>query len=179
MARRRRPPRAGAVNELPPLRILGQIAALQSIYYAAALVLMLFTSLVAGTRFSLDLVFGWAELRGDTTQGWLMGFIWLCCAGAALVPLVLGSRRNDTNNMMIQHSSYGSFHRPVEARNRFCAYPPLHPPRRRDLLYGLFTAKRCLVGYSNSFERRNCRGRYLWLPVEGIAAHQFWRQREE
>ncbi|KAG4222397.1 hypothetical protein PC116_g29129 [Phytophthora cactorum] len=85
MARRRRPPRAGAANELPPLRILGQIAALQSIYYAAALVLMLFTSLVAGTRFSLDLVFGWAELRGDTTQGWLLGFIWLCCAGAALV----------------------------------------------------------------------------------------------
>ncbi|KAI0122695.1 integral membrane protein S linking to the trans Golgi network-domain-containing protein [Daldinia grandis] len=88
MARRRRPPRAGAVNELPPLRILGQIAALQSIYYAAALVLMLFTSLVAGTRFSLDLVFGWAELRGDTTQGWLMGFIWLCCAGAAIVAMV-------------------------------------------------------------------------------------------
>ncbi|KAI1397953.1 integral membrane protein S linking to the trans Golgi network-domain-containing protein [Hypoxylon fuscum] len=91
MARRRKPPRAGAVNELPPLRILGQIAALQSIYYAAALVLMLFTCLVAGTRFGLDLVFGWADLRGDTTQGWLMGFVWLCCAGvvvAAIVALV-------------------------------------------------------------------------------------------
>lgn len=89
MARRRRPPRAGAANELPPLRILGQIAALQSIYYAAALVLMLFTSLVAGTRFSLDLVFGWAELRGDTTQGWLMGFVWLCCAGVTIVATVI------------------------------------------------------------------------------------------
>ncbi|KAL7619572.1 hypothetical protein AAE478_010113 [Parahypoxylon ruwenzoriense] len=75
MARRRRPPRAGAVNELPPLRILGQIAALQGIYYAAALVLMLFTSLVAGTRFGLDLIFGWADLRGDTTQGWLLGVV--------------------------------------------------------------------------------------------------------
>ncbi|KAI2617899.1 integral membrane protein S linking to the trans Golgi network-domain-containing protein [Hypoxylon sp. NC1633] len=88
MARRRRPPRAGAVNELPPLRILGQIAALQSIYYAAALVLMLFTSLVTGTPFGLDLVFGWAELRGDNTQGWLMGFVWLCCAGVVVVAIV-------------------------------------------------------------------------------------------
>ncbi|KAI5863909.1 integral membrane protein S linking to the trans Golgi network-domain-containing protein [Durotheca rogersii] len=89
MARRRRPPRAGAVNELPPLRILGQIAALQGIYYAAALVLMLFTSLVAGARFSLDLVFGWGELRGDTTQGWLLGFVWLCCAGVAVIGMVV------------------------------------------------------------------------------------------
>ncbi|KAI1769836.1 integral membrane protein S linking to the trans Golgi network-domain-containing protein [Hypoxylon cercidicola] len=88
MARRRKPPRAGAANELPPLRILGQIAALQSIYYAAALVLMLFTTLVAGTRFGLDLVFGWADLRGDTTQGWLMGFVWLCCAGVVIIAIV-------------------------------------------------------------------------------------------
>ncbi|KAI2467349.1 integral membrane protein S linking to the trans Golgi network-domain-containing protein [Annulohypoxylon bovei var. microspora] len=88
MARRRRPPRAGAVNELPPLRILGQIAALQSIYYAVALVLMLFTSLVSGTRFGLELVFGWANLRGDTTQGWLLGFIWLCCAGVTVLAMV-------------------------------------------------------------------------------------------
>lgn len=85
MARRRRPPRSGAIAELPPLRILAQIAALQGIYYAAALVLMFFTTLVAGTRFSLDLVFGWASLRGDTTQGWLIGFVWLCCAGVTYV----------------------------------------------------------------------------------------------
>lgn len=67
---------------------MGQIAALQSIYYAAALVLMLFTTLVAGTRFGLDLVFGWADLRGDTTQGWLMGFVWLCCAGVVIIAIV-------------------------------------------------------------------------------------------
>lgn len=87
MARRRKPPRSGAITELPPLRIAGQIAALQGIYYAAALVLMLFVSLVAGTGFSLDLVFGWSALRGDTTQGWLVGFVWLCCAGAVYVLL--------------------------------------------------------------------------------------------
>ncbi|KAK7757450.1 hypothetical protein SLS62_000465 [Diatrype stigma] len=88
MARRRRPPRSGAISELPPLRILTQIAALQGLYYAAALLLMLFTTLVAGSRFSLDLVFGWGSLRGDTTQGWLMGFVWLCCAGVVIVALV-------------------------------------------------------------------------------------------
>ncbi|KAI0509552.1 integral membrane protein S linking to the trans Golgi network-domain-containing protein [Xylaria bambusicola] len=89
MPRRRRPPRSGAIAELPPLRILGQIAALQGIYYAVALVLMLFTSLVMGLQFSLDMVFGWASLRGDNTQGWLMGFVWLCCAGAVVVALVV------------------------------------------------------------------------------------------
>ncbi|KAH8194010.1 hypothetical protein TruAng_011825 [Truncatella angustata] len=85
MARRRKPPRSGAITELPPLRIAGQIAALQGIYYAVALVLMLFMALVSGTGFSLDLVFGWGSLRGDTTQGWLVGFVWLCCAGAVYV----------------------------------------------------------------------------------------------
>lgn len=85
MARRRRPPRSGAIAELPPLRILGQIAALQGIYYSVALLLMLFTSLVMGLQFNLDLVFGWASLRGDNTQGWLIGFVWLCCAGAMYV----------------------------------------------------------------------------------------------
>lgn len=89
MARRRRPPRAGAIAELPPLRILGQIAALQGIYYSVALVLMLFTSLVMGLQFNLDFVFGWASLRGDNTQGWLIAFVWLCCAGAVYVCPVL------------------------------------------------------------------------------------------
>ncbi|KAI1159963.1 integral membrane protein S linking to the trans Golgi network-domain-containing protein [Nemania serpens] len=89
MARRRRPPRAGAIAELPPLRILGQIAALQGIYYSVALVLMLFTSLVMGLQFNLDFVFGWASLRGDNTQGWLIAFVWLCCAGAVVVALVV------------------------------------------------------------------------------------------
>ncbi|KAI0487002.1 integral membrane protein S linking to the trans Golgi network-domain-containing protein [Xylaria cf. heliscus] len=89
MPRRRRPPRSGAIAELPPLRILSQIAALQGIYYSVALVLMLFMSLVMGLQFNLDLVFGWASLRGDITQGWLIGFVWLCCAGAVVVALVV------------------------------------------------------------------------------------------
>ncbi|KAI1868054.1 uncharacterized protein JN550_006542 [Neoarthrinium moseri] len=85
MPRRRKPPRSGAIAELPPLRIAGQIAALQGIYYATALVLMLFMSLVAGTGFNLDLVFGWGALRGDTTMGWLVGVV-------ALVALIARSK---------------------------------------------------------------------------------------
>ncbi|KAL2268307.1 hypothetical protein VTJ83DRAFT_3153 [Remersonia thermophila] len=92
MARRRRPPRPGAISELPPLKILSQIAALQGLYYGAALLLMLFTVLVAGQKFSMDLVFGWDAVRGDTTQGWLMGFIWVLDGGlfmaAAIVVLI-------------------------------------------------------------------------------------------
>ncbi|KAJ4293040.1 hypothetical protein N0V88_005704 [Collariella sp. IMI 366227] len=93
MARRRRPPRPGALSELPPLKILSQIAALQGLYYAAALVLMLFTALVAGNKFSLDLVFGWDTVRGDTTQGWLAGFIWVLDGGlimAAAITALIG-----------------------------------------------------------------------------------------
>ncbi len=81
MARRRRPPRPGALTELPPLRILGQIAALQALYYVAALVLMLFTALVSGRGFSPGLVLGWEAVRGDTTQGWLAAFVWLLDGG--------------------------------------------------------------------------------------------------
>ncbi|KAK5661777.1 hypothetical protein OQA88_9878 [Cercophora sp. LCS_1] len=96
MARRRRPPRSGALTELPPLKILSQILALQAIYYAIAFILLLFTTLVAGTPFSLDLVFGWSTVRGDTTQGWLMGFIWILDGGlfmaAALVILISRSK---------------------------------------------------------------------------------------
>ncbi|KAL2194817.1 integral membrane protein S linking to the trans Golgi network-domain-containing protein [Corynascus similis CBS 632.67] len=89
MARRRRPPRPGALAELPPLKILSQIAALQGLYYAVALVLMLFTVLVAGTKFNLDLVFGWDAVRGDTTQGWLMGFVWVLDGGLAMAVAIV------------------------------------------------------------------------------------------
>ncbi|KAJ0377591.1 hypothetical protein COL26b_004059 [Colletotrichum chrysophilum] len=77
MPRRRKPPRPGALGELPPLRIASQIAALQGLYYAGALVLMLFTALVAGTRFSMELVFGWEA-------GWLSAFVWVLDGGLCM-----------------------------------------------------------------------------------------------
>lgn len=96
MARRRRPPRSGAISELPPLKILSQILALQALYYTVAFALTLFTSLVAGTKFSLDLVFSWQSVRGDTTQGWVWAFLWVVDGGLfmaiAIVLLVARSK---------------------------------------------------------------------------------------
>ncbi len=50
---------------------------LQTAYYVTAVVLVLFTALVAGQRFGLDLVFDWHSLRGDTTVGWMLGLVWM------------------------------------------------------------------------------------------------------
>jgi hypothetical protein len=77
MARRRRPPRPGALTELPPLKIFSQIVLLQAIWYIAATALILFTALVAGKSFSFDMVLSWRSLRGDTTVGWMLGLVWL------------------------------------------------------------------------------------------------------
>ncbi len=75
--RRRKPPRAGALTELPPLKIIRSIFLLQISYYVAATVLILFTSLVAGQKLSLDLIFDWKSIRGDNTVGWTLGIVWL------------------------------------------------------------------------------------------------------
>ncbi|CAL3969636.1 hypothetical protein PZA11_007748 [Diplocarpon coronariae] len=89
MARRRRPPRPGALTELPPLKILSQILLLQAQYYIAGTLLILFTVLVAGRKFSFDLVLGWAALRGDTTVGWMLGLVWLLNALISVIPILL------------------------------------------------------------------------------------------
>ena len=81
MPRRRRPPRAGALSDLQPLKIAAQIAALQVIFYLASLILFLFTTLVSGTPFGADLILGWERVRGDTTQGWVVAFVWLLNGG--------------------------------------------------------------------------------------------------
>jgi len=90
MARgRRRPPRPGALTELPPLKILSQIALLQVIYYVSGCAMLLFTALVAGKNFSLDLVFSWQSLRGDTTAGWMVAMVWMMNSFVGAVSLLL------------------------------------------------------------------------------------------
>ncbi|KAE9369067.1 hypothetical protein N431DRAFT_412811 [Stipitochalara longipes BDJ] len=89
MARRRRPPRPGALTELPPLKILTQIVLLQTIWYAAGTLLILFTALVAGKKFSVDLVLSWRSLRGDTTVGWMLGLVWLLNSVIGVVSILL------------------------------------------------------------------------------------------
>ena len=93
MARRRRPRRSGALTELPPLKIASQIATLQAILYAVLVPLVLFTSLVSGGNFSFEQAFGWSAIRGDTTQGYLMAFVWVLAGGlfgGAAIVLVVG-----------------------------------------------------------------------------------------
>ncbi|KAJ5773569.1 hypothetical protein N7457_008465 [Penicillium paradoxum] len=88
MPARRRPP-AGSRTELPPLKIIRKILLLQAAYYVSATVLILFTTVVYGAPFSLDLVFGWDSLRGDTTIGWMLGLVWLLNCFIGVIFLLL------------------------------------------------------------------------------------------
>ncbi|CAK7213927.1 hypothetical protein SCUCBS95973_001964 [Sporothrix curviconia] len=93
MARRRRPRRSGALGELPPLKILSQIALIQAILYVSLTTLMFFTERISGRPFSFNLVFGWSGIRGDTTEGLVTAFIFVIAAGlfsAAAIVIFVG-----------------------------------------------------------------------------------------
>ena len=77
MARRRRPPRPGALADLSPSRILKQMALLQFFYYGVAIVLIVFTTFVAGRHPDAKAILDWRELRGDVTTGWTLALCWL------------------------------------------------------------------------------------------------------
>lgn len=87
--RPRRPPRAGALSDLPPLKILRSILLLQISYYVAAFLLLLFTVLVFGQNFSIALVFDWKVIRGDNTLGWTVGVVWLLVGFVTYVFVVI------------------------------------------------------------------------------------------
>ncbi|KAJ5692980.1 hypothetical protein N7462_002403 [Penicillium macrosclerotiorum] len=88
MPGRRRLP-AGSRTDLPPLKIIRKIVLLQAAYYVCATVLILFTTVVYGTPFSLNLVFGWDYLRGDTTVGWMLGLVWMLNCFISVIFLLL------------------------------------------------------------------------------------------
>ncbi|PGH36055.1 hypothetical protein GX50_01067 [[Emmonsia] crescens] len=94
MQRRRRPPRAGALTDFPPLKILKKILFLQAAYYICATILILFTAVVAGTAFSPDLILSWRSLRGDTTIGWTLGLVWLLNSAVGAIFLLLWVSRS-------------------------------------------------------------------------------------
>jgi len=77
MVRRRRPARPGALADLAPLRILSQILLLQLSYYGVALVLIVFSTFVAGKHPEAGFVFDWHNVRGDVTTGWTLGLCWM------------------------------------------------------------------------------------------------------
>ncbi|KAL4979340.1 integral membrane protein S linking to the trans Golgi network-domain-containing protein [Aspergillus desertorum] len=89
MRPRRRPPPAGSRTDLPPLKIIRKIILLQAAYYVTATALILFTTLVYGTAFSLDLIFSWNALRGDTTLGWMLGLVWMLNSFLCVIFLLL------------------------------------------------------------------------------------------
>lgn len=89
MPRRRRPPRPGALADLAPLRILTQMAALQSCYYGVALVLIVFTTIVAGQHPEPGLLFDWHHVRADVTTGWTLGLCWMLDSLITVIPILL------------------------------------------------------------------------------------------
>lgn len=91
-----------STTSISPLRISSQILILQATYYAAMLILLLFTVLAAGAdrtpsstsatqqkpshlspRRPLDLLLSWQPLRGDTAVGWTLAICWLIGGGLA------------------------------------------------------------------------------------------------
>lgn len=77
MARRRRPPRPGALADLAPLRILRHIVMLQLSYYGVAIILIVFVTLTAGGHVSAGQIFDWRLVRSDVTTGWTLGLCWM------------------------------------------------------------------------------------------------------
>jgi hypothetical protein len=77
MARKRRPPRPGALSDLAPLPILKKIVVLQVAYYVSAVILIVFSLLVAGKPVNADLILSWRSLRSDSTVGWTLAMVWL------------------------------------------------------------------------------------------------------
>ncbi|KAI7350231.1 hypothetical protein KC320_g5582 [Hortaea werneckii] len=89
MPRRRRPPRPGALADLAPLRILTQIAVLQTCYYAIALVLIVFTAFVAGQHPNPGLLLDWRNVRSDVTTGWTLALCWGLDGLMMVIPILL------------------------------------------------------------------------------------------
>jgi hypothetical protein len=165
MARRRRPPRPGALTELPPLKILAQIFILQTVFYVTGTALVLFAAVIQGSQFGADLVLDWNSLRGDTTRGWTLGLVWMCNSFvgyvASFCPLLfhnyaVGQLQLELNLECIafcsgtelttkQRSSPHSPHLPVKTYPRLRPYPPFPPPHHRVPLLALHSPKPPLV----------------------------------
>ncbi|ETI29522.1 hypothetical protein G647_01975 [Cladophialophora carrionii CBS 160.54] len=86
---RRKPPRSGALTELPPLKILRSILVLQLWYYTTFFIFAVFVSLVLGQEFSPDLVLDWRSVRGDNTLGWTVGFLCVVNGFVTVIPILI------------------------------------------------------------------------------------------
>ncbi|PQE19240.1 SYS1-related integral membrane protein [Rutstroemia sp. NJR-2017a BBW] len=150
MARRRRPPRSGALTELPPLKILTQIVLLQAIWYLVGTLLILFTALVAGRQFSLDL----EESAGRYNSR--------VDAGAGLDAELL-------------HWSYFPPHIRIAQQTspRFRTHHPLSPSGRHVAVFEIHPTELVVVGLAGCECSINDKSRSVELSVERTTAHKF------
>ncbi|KAJ8612792.1 hypothetical protein MRB53_037263 [Persea americana] len=86
---RRKPARPGALRDLSPSKILSQIAILQVSYYFAAMILLVFITLVSGQHPNAGLIFDWRNLRADITSGWTIGLCWMLVSLFSVIPILL------------------------------------------------------------------------------------------
>jgi hypothetical protein len=137
--------------ELPPLKILSQILILQAIWYGVATALILFTALVAGRHFTLDMVLSWRSLRGDTTVGWMLGLVWMLNSFIgyfSLSSIYLPLREKLTKRK--QSNSPPLLHLALKTRPRFCPNTTFHPPPNNIVLLTLHTPELAVVGVTSS-----------------------------
>jgi len=145
--RRKRPPRAGALTELPPLKILRTILLLQTSYYAVALILLLFTVLVFGQKFSIGLVFDWNNIKRDSTLGWLIAIVWLLIAFFTYAtPL----KHQNAEANWCQGNTTAPASITIEARSRLCFDDTFLAFDHHFLVHESDTNELALVGTTDS-----------------------------
>lgn len=177
MARRRRPPRPGALADLSPSRILKQIALLQVFYYGVAIVLIVFTTFVAGRHPDTKAILDWRELRGDVTTGWTLALCWLL---GSLITYVVDRPFSpfvaSLTNPPPQSHTHPPSNRPLQTRPRFRSDDPLHPPDRHLSLRARHSRHALLVARASRFGRSDGFAGNVGLPVERAATHGVRRQ---
>lgn len=175
MARRRRPPRPGALTELPPLKILSQIFILQALWYLSSTLLMLFTALVAGRPFTMSLVLSWQTLRGDTTWGFMLALIWLLNSSFALVSPTMRPTRNIADcrfNMQSYSFPFACFAQQNGPGLRHHA--AFLPPRRYLAVFKFCAAELAMVAIAGSKHWPHDESGNLELSAKRITPHDFW-----
>lgn len=175
MARRRRPPRPGALADLSPSRILKQMALLQFFYYGVAIVLIVFTTFVAGRHPDAKEIMGWRELRGDVTTGWTLALCWLLGSLITYVSLShFNCKSAAANTRLLKCHPNPPFNRAIETRARFRFDNPFHPPGRHLSLFTRHTKHTILVVRSSRFCHLDGLSRNVGLSMARVAAHGIW-----
>jgi hypothetical protein len=176
MARRRRPPRPGALADLSPSRILKQMALLQFFYYGVAIVLIVFTTFVAGRHPDTKAILDWRELRGDVTTGWTLALCWLLGSLITYVSLSYSKHEYAIANIKLCLKCYSNppINCAVETRARFRSDDPLHPPGRHLSVFTRHTKYPILVVRPSRFCHPDGLFGNVGLPVARVAAHGVW-----